>query len=54
MSSRKPKPPSQPLTYESAGLNLDLYDQAMERLPALMRKTHTPRVMDLPGGFAGL
>ena len=54
MSSRKPKAPSQPLTYESAGLNLDLYDQAMERLPALMRKTHTPRVMDLPGGFAGL
>jgi len=42
------------LTYRSAGLDLDLYDQAMERLPALMRQTHTPRVMDLPGGFAGL
>ncbi|MFN7804558.1 MAG: phosphoribosylformylglycinamidine cyclo-ligase [Planctomycetaceae bacterium] len=54
MSSRKPKPPATPLTYESAGLNLELYDQAMEKLPALMRRTHTPRVMDLPGGFAGL
>lgn len=42
------------LTYKSAGLDLDLYDQAMERLPALMQKTHSPRVMDLPGGFAGL
>lgn len=42
------------LTYKSAGLDLDLYDQAMARLPALMKKTHTPRVMDLPGGFAGM
>lgn len=42
------------LTYKSAGLDLDLYDQAMARLPALMKKTHSPRVMDLPGGFAGL
>ena len=24
------------------------------RLPALMQQTHTPRVIDLPGGFAGL
>jgi phosphoribosylformylglycinamidine cyclo-ligase len=43
-----------PLTYKSAGLDLNLYDQAMARLPALMRRTHTPRVLDLPGGFAGL
>lgn len=43
-----------PLTYKDAGLDLDLYDQAMARLPALMQTTHTPRVMDLPGGFAGL
>ena len=42
------------LTYRSAGLDLKLYDQAMARLPGLMQKTHTPRVMDLPGGFAGL
>ena len=45
---------SSPLTYKSAGLDLKLYDQAMARLPALMQRTHTPRVMDLPGGFAGL
>src|SRR6516225_10219857 len=43
-----------PLTYKDAGLDLKLYDQAMSRLPALMQVTHTPRVMDLPGGFAGL
>src|SRR5262245_38024738 len=42
------------LTYKDAGLDLKLYDQAMARLPALMQLTHTPRVMDLPGGFAGL
>lgn len=42
------------LTYKDAGLDLKLYDQAMARLPALMQQTHTPRVMDMPGGFAGL
>lgn len=45
---------SPPLTYKDAGLDLKLYDQAMARLPALMKRTHTSRVMDLPGGFAGL
>ena len=42
------------VTYKSAGVDLELYEQAMARLPALMKRTHTPRVMDLPGGFAGL
>lgn len=42
------------LTYKSAGVDLELYEQAMARLPALMKRTHTPRVMDLTGGFAGL
>lgn len=42
------------LSYQSAGVDLELYEQAMQRLPALMRKTLTPGVMDLPGGFAGL
>ncbi len=42
------------VTYKSAGVDLDLYQQAMRRLPRLMRRTHTPRVIDLPGGFAGL
>ena len=43
-----------PTTYKSAGVDLDLYEQAMQKLPRLMRRTYTPRVMDLPGGFAGL
>ncbi len=41
-------------TYESAGVNLGLYNQAMERLPGLMKRTHTPRVIELRDGFAGL
>lgn len=47
-------PPPKSVSYKDAGVDLELYEQAMERLPAMMRKTHTPRVMDLPGGFAGL
>ena len=42
------------LTYKDAGVDLELYEQAMAKLPALMQKTHTPRVMPMPGGFAGL
>ena len=42
------------VTYKDAGVDLELYEQAMQRLPRLMRKTHTPRVIDMPGGFAGL
>lgn len=42
------------LTYKSAGVDLDLYEQAMERIPAFAKRTHTPRVMPLAGGFAGL
>jgi phosphoribosylformylglycinamidine cyclo-ligase len=42
------------VTYKDAGVDLELYDEAMARLPALMRRTHTPRVIDLAGGFAGL
>jgi phosphoribosylformylglycinamidine cyclo-ligase len=49
-----PKSRLKQLTYKDAGLDLKLYDQAMARLPALMQQTHTPRVMALPGGFAGL
>ncbi|MEZ6067755.1 MAG: phosphoribosylformylglycinamidine cyclo-ligase [Planctomycetaceae bacterium] len=42
------------LTYKSAGVDLDQYEDAMQRLPALMRRTHSGRVMPLDGGFAGL
>ncbi|MGE0374823.1 MAG: phosphoribosylformylglycinamidine cyclo-ligase [Planctomycetaceae bacterium] len=41
-------------TYKDAGVDLDLYEQSMQRLPALMGRTHSPRVMPLVGGFAGL
>lgn len=42
------------LTYKDAGVDLGLYAEAMDRLPALMRRTHSARVIDLVGGFAGL
>lgn len=41
-------------TYKDAGVNLDIYEQSMQRLPRLMHRTHTPRVKKLDGGFAGL
>jgi len=42
------------LTYKSAGVDLDLYEESMARLPELIARTRRPGVMDLPGGFAGL
>ncbi len=42
------------VTYKDAGVDLDVYEQTMQKLPSLLRRTHTPRVMDMPGGFAGL
>ena len=41
-------------TYRAAGVDLELYEQAMQRLPAMMQRTHTPRVMPLKDAFAGL
>ena len=41
-------------TYRDAGVDLDLYRQAMNRLPALLTRTKRAGVMELPGGFAGL
>lgn len=44
-------------TYQSAGVDLDRYAESMKKLPALMRRTHKKqagKVIDLPGGFAGL
>ena len=41
-------------TYREAGVDLELYQQAMQRLPQFLRQTHTPGVMELDGGFAGL
>ena len=41
-------------TYKDAGVDLDLYEDAMQRLPRLMHRTFSPRVLKLDGGFAGL
>ena len=41
-------------TYKDAGVDLEIYQQSMARLPRLMQRTFSPRVMELQGGFAGL
>jgi len=41
-------------TYKDAGVDLDVYREAMARLPRLIHRTQTPRVIRLDGGFAGL
>jgi phosphoribosylformylglycinamidine cyclo-ligase len=42
------------VTYKSAGVDLEVYEESMSRLPRLMHRTFSPRVMKLDGGFAGL
>ena len=42
------------VTYKDAGVDLDVYRESMARLPHLLRRTHSPRVLPLEGGFAGL
>ena len=43
-----------PIDYKAAGVDLDTYEETMRRLPPLLKRTYSPRVMDWPGGFAGL
>jgi phosphoribosylformylglycinamidine cyclo-ligase len=45
---------SDSLNYRSAGVDLATYDETMARLPPLMRRTYTPRVIEWKDGFAGL
>lgn len=48
-------PPGRGLTYRDAGLDLDLYDKTISGIAPLLRRTHTPRVLDQEfGGFASL
>ena len=48
-------PPSQtPLTYRSAGLDLDLYEQTLSGMVPFIKRTHSARVLDGFGGFASL
>ena len=42
------------VTYKDAGVDLDVYRQSMARLPKLLGRTYSPRVLPLDGGFAGL
>ncbi len=42
------------LTYRDAGLDLDVYEQTIQGMIPLLRRTHTPRVLDGFGGFASL
>jgi phosphoribosylformylglycinamidine cyclo-ligase len=41
-------------TYKDSGVDLAVYEQSMARLPHLLRRTHSPRVIPVEGGFAGL
>jgi phosphoribosylformylglycinamidine cyclo-ligase len=43
-----------PITYRDAGLDLDKYEESLSMMPPLMKRTHTPRVLDGFGGFAAL
>src|SRR6266851_3603578 len=42
------------LTYRDASLDLDLYEQSLACMAPLLKRTHTPRVLDGFGGFAAL
>jgi phosphoribosylformylglycinamidine cyclo-ligase len=42
------------LTYAAAGVHLEEKDRFTESLASIMRRTHSPRVIPNPGGFAGL
>ena len=42
------------ITYKDSGVDLDIYAESMARLPNLVRRTFSNRVMRLDGGFAGL
>ncbi|MFV2067419.1 MAG: phosphoribosylformylglycinamidine cyclo-ligase, partial [Pirellulales bacterium] len=41
-------------TYKDSGVDLVAYEDAMARLPRLLKRTYTPRVVPADGGFAGL
>lgn len=43
-----------PLNYRAAGLDLDVYEQGLAAIAPLVRRTHSPRVLDGFGGFASL
>ena len=48
------EPSKMAATYKDAGVDLDVYAESMSRLPRLMHRTFSPRVIPSDGGFAGL
>jgi phosphoribosylformylglycinamidine cyclo-ligase len=42
------------VSYRDAGLDLELYEQTLAGMAPLLRRTHSPRVLDGFGGFASL
>src|SRR2546421_3755868 len=42
------------VSYRDAGLDLDIYERTLAGMAPLLRRTHTPRVLDGFGGFAAL
>jgi len=44
----------QKITYKDSGVDLQSYQESMARLPALLNRTHCPRVLPWNNGFAGL
>jgi phosphoribosylformylglycinamidine cyclo-ligase len=48
------EPPAPGLSYAKAGIELEAKDRFTDSLSSIMRRTFGPRVIDNPGGFAGL
>lgn len=45
---------SESIDYKAAGVDLDTYEETMESIKPLLKRTYTPRVIDWKDGFAGL
>ncbi|GAB5496899.1 MAG: phosphoribosylformylglycinamidine cyclo-ligase [Phycisphaerales bacterium] len=54
MAKRPSKKQAGGLTYADAGVDLETYDSFISGLGSMVRRTHGPRVIQNPGGFAGL
>ena len=49
-----PKRSKKPLTYADSGVSIEKGDTFVRSIGSLLRRTHGQRVIDNPGGFAGL
>ena len=45
---------NKPITYKDAGVDIEAGDQVVHMIQSHVQRTHTPRVIDMFGGFAGL